>query len=1324
MAYSQFTSSMTQAPLDAADGNSLWARVQGEDALETMSRIIPNIAGIQISGRDKLTVPSPWSSIISFDLLLDTKSDYGEIKSVTENEWKTLLTLVALRKIRSVPMMLETISLKNNTESFAKNVEEQFPKNTFFRDAEKAWENVTLIKLNGEVAGVITPSNLVCSRYYYDEEVTPQIVSWLTENNLMTRVIQDGVVSYHIQNPMDYIFDRGQAPNREAFTYMRAWLLKIEEFLKTPDDNGGFVFKDTQNLITRISDFRNEIETHANALGWVAGDLVLKASIPANQLTNGLEMIESIQGEYSWIGLLTAIAYEQISDYKIEYVNHTVTMANYKSLFHPSIINDPTACAVLLDRQCIGVVRNNQLVSLPTATGNIKKLVKCGLMTEGAEYNNPVDFAAESYSRFAFIKSWMQEILKQIPRIDGINIPEDVTREIGDFISKLNTKFTNMPDDFKEAVTNAQNGFTFSYDTPPSDICELFKNMTIDFNIQNAGLAGNVTIMGTNYLLFSEKTITGELLSFYNKSQNQQNTNVTISNGYTVFDTDNVFESILYYIEIAKEDVQRLNNDTSKWFEKNNSAIPKKYTVLWPIKEQILDIFKDNIDILLNGLNIRYDSANDLCFIELDLPTQQNQTGGNIIYKSYGGPKKAGDITHKIIDSVLLPGVSIWPFAEAGEGQTPWENYTLYESRETNLQPGVANPYMVEYMPKEFNDQGNEVNVSQDLELSSNVGQFKRRIINRKTIPRYITIKNGSDYCGAVLFKKPSVILMDGAIEAKVALDFGTSSTAVYANLGMSNIPVKFGSDEVFTPIKHEYNDEGQFFIPNADISNNYYPSLIRQSSAMMIGKPFPFSNGNIIYKYEFSISPNTDGDMSLIKDDLKWGDSTQKEYNMKAYLRQIVLRTLMFLKRNGCSNVEWYASYPSAYSAFQKNSYESALTDIIRDMHKSVNGGLIFNNDPEQLIPPPHPFELKTESVAAAKHCMSAAVENGVPYVAVIDIGGGSTDMSVWKSVAGGAAQIIFQSSVEMASRGIFLKPLIELIKTDANIQRTIAEFGAPFNKITEFIEQQADSELTTLVEQLLQLHAEELKSAIHAACNMEIKTKFERKVVTGFYALVFYAMKSYIKVIGDDATAASMQIHLTGNGSKLYNWITDIYKRNIIQELSNMLNGCRIQIIPPGIDAKTEAAQGMLAMAGKAGSSVRIVPSAVGKVGSQGRYLLCGADITIEYYLDGQYKTEDVKSSANMTDPESTISKGFAGAPGYEINNIVLTNPAELSDTLVSEFINTLTGNVFDGALKVNIDYKIMNDSVMTDMGSSLESGRIMSPLFLQVKYVIEQI
>lgn len=731
---------------------------------------------------------------------------------------------------------------------------------------------------------------------------------------------------------------------------------------------------------------------------------------------------------------------------------------------------------------------------------------------------------------------------------------------------------------------------------------------------------------------------------------------------------------------------------------------------MWPIKQAILDIFRDNIDILINGLKLRYDDNSDECFIELSLPTKANQTGGNTISKSYGGPRKDGDVTHKVIESHLLPGVSIWPFAEAAAGQTPWESYTLYESGETALQAGVANPYTVEYMPR-------EEDTSADLELSSNIGEFRRRIINRKSIPRYITVANDGNYCGAVLFERPKIVLMDGAINAKVSIDFGTSSTTVYANLGMGNVPVEFGADEVFTPIRHKYGDDANFFVPNSEPSNHYYPSLLRQSSAQQIGAPFAFCNGNIIYKYEYSMSVNEE-DKSILKDDIKWSDSGQ--YNMKAYLRQIILRTLMFLKRNGCGNVEWFASYPAAYSAFQKNDYETALGGIIHSMHQSVNAGLNFQNDPNASIPTPSPFSLKTESVAAAKYCMSAAVDAGIPYVAVIDIGGGSTDMSVWKSVAGGAANIVFQSSVEMASRSIFLKPLIELIKTDINIQKHIESLGAPFNKVTEYVETGDGQKLNTLIEQLLQHHAEGLRGAINAACAVETRTKFERKVVTGFYALMYYAAKSYMKVIGDNVSAANMQVNLTGNGSKLYDWIPGIYKKNITEEISKALNGCNITIIPPGIDSKTEAAQGMLEMAGKPGN-IMVVPAVADMVGPQGKYLLCGADIKIEYFLNDELKSEEMISSANMTNTESTIYKGFSGAPGYQIQTIALKNPEALNDTMISDFINSLTENVFGGAIKINIDYSSMNDAVMVDMGSCVGTGRIMSPLFLQVKYVI---
>ena len=104
------------------DDRSLWRYAEGDSALSIMAHSMPNSQTKEVETRDSLTVPSPWSNIITFDLLLDNiiynptgrskEINYGFIQDKTENEWKVLITLVALRKMRSINLEFETVDLE------------------------------------------------------------------------------------------------------------------------------------------------------------------------------------------------------------------------------------------------------------------------------------------------------------------------------------------------------------------------------------------------------------------------------------------------------------------------------------------------------------------------------------------------------------------------------------------------------------------------------------------------------------------------------------------------------------------------------------------------------------------------------------------------------------------------------------------------------------------------------------------------------------------------------------------------------------------------------------------------------------------------------------------------------------------------------------------------------------------------------------------------------------------------------------------------------------------------------------------------------------
>ena len=101
------------------DDRSLWRYAEGDSALSIMAHSMPNSQTKEVETRDSLTVPSPWSNIITFDLLLDNiiynptgrskEINYGFIQDKTENEWKVLITLVALRTMLSINLEFETV---------------------------------------------------------------------------------------------------------------------------------------------------------------------------------------------------------------------------------------------------------------------------------------------------------------------------------------------------------------------------------------------------------------------------------------------------------------------------------------------------------------------------------------------------------------------------------------------------------------------------------------------------------------------------------------------------------------------------------------------------------------------------------------------------------------------------------------------------------------------------------------------------------------------------------------------------------------------------------------------------------------------------------------------------------------------------------------------------------------------------------------------------------------------------------------------------------------------------------------------------------------
>jgi hypothetical protein len=150
---------------------------------------------------DMTAVPDPWAQVMVFDAALFDAGHPLHPRAV--GEWRGLLALFALAHQRSLNLSIELISLKPSetggggvkpAASFGDLVRSMRPRGTLTDDS--AWDVIAAVRVNGRLAGLMTPPTLVCPTR--DGGAISDQVTWRGNGRLWDPCAADGL------NGVDY----------------------------------------------------------------------------------------------------------------------------------------------------------------------------------------------------------------------------------------------------------------------------------------------------------------------------------------------------------------------------------------------------------------------------------------------------------------------------------------------------------------------------------------------------------------------------------------------------------------------------------------------------------------------------------------------------------------------------------------------------------------------------------------------------------------------------------------------------------------------------------------------------------------------------------------------------------------------------------------------------------------------------------------------------------------------------------------------------------------------------------------------------------------
>jgi hypothetical protein len=264
---------------------------------------------------------------------------------------------------------------------------------------------------------------------------------------------------------------------------------------------------------------------------------------------------------------------------------------------------------------------------------------------------------------------------------------------------------------------------------------------------------------------------------------------------------------------------------------------------------------------------------------------------------------------------------------------------------------------------------------------------------------------------GLILLKQPEIVYPNTSW--KVGVDFGTSFTNIYVGrsggaeqLTLESLNLKV----VDSPLDTRFTTLFEYFIPE-----NFIPSekplplssiMTRRGSGQRSKEGKRQIIDGRIYIPNLAIQPREE----WIETDLKWTNIRSN----RLFLSHLILHVSALALKKGVDRIEWFLSYPSAFSRRDCRNYAKSWNDLTHQLSATTGITHICSDDPGS-------DHYKTESLAVAQY-FADQERHDLVYSTCIDMGGGTSDISIWES-----NKLIHQCSIQLAGRDL-LSSFLEL--------------------------------------------------------------------------------------------------------------------------------------------------------------------------------------------------------------------------------------------------------------------------------------------------------
>lgn len=346
------------------------------------------------------------------------------------------------------------------------------------------------------------------------------------------------------------------------------------------------------------------------------------------------------------------------------------------------------------------------------------------------------------------------------------------------------------------------------------------------------------------------------------------------------------------------------------------------------------------------------------------------------------------------IDKKTVPLVAVWPGRTSG----PWNKYYV-------MLDGSAC------------DSGDlRVADFSEIQTGSNGYVFQTSYVPT-AIPIVRTFDNAGSVCVGMITPKLETPGTPAApLSADVAVDFGTSSTRVFAKINGKTSELDITKDLPLLVTDCDVAREilmRDYFVAPVSFSraSNTLFSVYRRSGQTPQTVQ-PVLDGVIYQPGRISVEEFMK-DTNMLMSDLKWTTKINRDC-YTAFMEQLFLHIASLLDAQGVNSIKWKYALPKNMDTDMKDTirdiWNKKLGQYLQDTIGNSIGSTIEND--------------LTESEAASRYFLSIPGNTAharMGYL-VVDIGGGSTDIALWQGEEQNV-HMVWHTSVNVAGRKMFTR-------------------------------------------------------------------------------------------------------------------------------------------------------------------------------------------------------------------------------------------------------------------------------------------------------------